>query len=181
MTTRLLIIFSVLLLCCLSSHAFGDRQQSDDNLLKAVFIYNFAKFTRWPDDTRTKNGSPLRICSVGDDELSQALLKLDGRTLRERPVTVDRIHDGSGLDTCHVLYLARSLMHEVNNIADSVRFKPVLTISEITDFSKLGGMIELYSFDGRIRFKINLKAVRGSGLYLSSRLLKLADIVPRQQ
>ena len=180
MTTRLLVTITLLLLPWLSPCAYGDNQQSDENLLKAVFIYNFAKFTRWPDHKQIENGS-LKICSFGEDELTQALLRLDGRTIRDHPVAIEQRLDSLGLDSCHVLYLARSAMDQFVGITDSLRSEPVLTVSEIPEFSELGGMIELYHFDGKIRFKINLQAVRDAGLDLSSRLLKLAVIVHRQQ
>jgi hypothetical protein len=180
-TTRLLVKITVLLFYCLSPCALGDMQQSDENLLKAVFIYNFAKFTRWPEHDQTENGSSMKICSIGDDELSKALLRLDGRKIRENPVTIDYIDEELRLDSCRVLYLAQSAIHQAIRITDSLRSKPVLTVSEISGFAESGGMIELYHLDGRIRFKINLQTVRMAGLDLSSRLLKLAVIVSMEQ
>ncbi|MBT2970029.1 MAG: YfiR family protein [Candidatus Thiodiazotropha sp. (ex Ctena orbiculata)] len=179
MTTRLLIHFTLLMLWCIPPQANGVEQRSDENILKAVFIYNFAKFTRWPSETWTKNGTSLRICSIGNDELSQALVRLNGRKVRELPVTIEHREESNNLDNCHLLYLARSMQHLMLEINKSIRTKPVLTVSEITDFSKQGGMIELYRINSRIRFKINLQAAREAGLDLSSRLLKLAVDVKR--
>ncbi len=178
-TTRLLITITLLLLPWLPLSVYGDSQQSDESLVKAVFIYNFAKFTRWPDHDRIENGS-LKICSFGEDALTEALLRLNGRRLKDHPVAIEHRDDDLRLDSCHVLYLARSTADQFEDITRSLRSAPVLTVSEIPEFSELGGMIELYRFDGKIRFKINLQAVRDAGLDLSSRLLKLAVIVHRQ-
>jgi hypothetical protein len=124
-------------------------------------------------------GRSLRICSIGNDNLADVLIKLHGRTLRDYPVIIERLEDSSNLDSCHVLYLAKSLQYEMLSIVDSIHSKPILTVSQLAGFSESGGMIELYHKEDRIRFKVNLRLIRESELDLSSSLLKLADIVNR--
>ncbi|MEW8028670.1 MAG: YfiR family protein [Candidatus Thiodiazotropha sp.] len=177
-TTRLLTLISLLVLC-LSFATFAEEQQGDENLLKAVFVFNFAKFARWPAGSWAESGSSLKICSIGYDELANTLVRLHGRTLRDHPVQIVQREGTEQLDACHVLYLANSLQHDAIEIVESLRSKPILTVSEILGFSESGGMIELYQRDGRIRFKVNLHITREAGLDLSSRLLKLAVIVDR--
>ncbi|MES9972288.1 MAG: YfiR family protein [Candidatus Thiodiazotropha sp.] len=179
MTTRLLTHITLIMLCCISFATFAKEQQSEANLLKAVFIYNFVKFTRWPEEVWNGQDPSIRICSIGHDELTDTLFELHGRTLKDRPVVVEQRNNRSKLSSCHVLYLGKSLQDQANEISQSLHARPVLTISEITDFSTSGGMIELYRLEGRIKFKINLKITRDAGLDLSSRLLKLAIIVDR--
>ncbi|MES9946850.1 MAG: YfiR family protein [Candidatus Thiodiazotropha sp.] len=181
MTTRQLTHITLILLCCLSFATFAKQQQSEVNLLKAVFIYNFVKFSRWPEEAWNEQDTAIKICSIGDDEMTETLVGLHGRTLRDRLVVIERRHNRSKLSSCHVLYLAKSLQDKALEICKSLHDIPVLTISEISDFSKSGGMIELYRIEGRIKFKINLQITRQAGLDLSSRLLKLAIIVDRQK
>jgi len=54
---------------------------------------------------------------------------------------------------------------------------PILSVSDIADFTRAGGMIDLVEVEQRIRFNINLSAARRARLRLSSQLLKLATIV----
>ena len=54
---------------------------------------------------------------------------------------------------------------------------PILTVSDIDDFARAGGMIGLVEAEQRIRFDINLATARQANLKLSSQLLKLATIV----
>jgi hypothetical protein len=176
-TTRQLALILLLILSCLPMALYAEEHQAEENLLKAVFIYNFAKFTRWPDDMWDERGPSLTICSIGHDKLSDALERLNGRMLRDNPVNIDQRESLTHLDTCHVLYLANSIEHEAIEITHTLRSKPILTISEIPDFAESGGMIELFHNDGRIHFKVNLHTTREAGLDLSSRLLKLAIIV----
>jgi hypothetical protein len=178
-TTRQLALILLLGLSCLPMALYAEKQQAEESLLKAVFIYNFAKFTRWPEDMLDKRGPSLTICSIGHDKLTDALERLNGRILRDHPVNIDQREKTAQLDTCHVLYLANSVEHEVIELTQALHSKPILTISEIPGFAESGGMIELYRSDGRIRFKVNLHITRQAGLDLSSRLLKLAIIVDR--
>jgi hypothetical protein len=169
----------LLILSCSTLPTAYAEQPGDEYLLKAVFIYNFAKFTRWPADAWSSDRRSLRICSIGNDELSNALVRLHGRTLRDHPVIIEESKEPTNLDNCHVLYLASSLQQEMLEIVDSIRTKPILTISEQPRFANAGGMIEFYHIDDRIRFKGNLRTIRNAGLDLSSRLLKLAVIVDK--
>ena len=49
-TTRLL-IFSCLFVMNVVQSSTAQTRVEDDLLVKAAFIYNFAKFTRWPKNT----------------------------------------------------------------------------------------------------------------------------------
>jgi hypothetical protein len=52
-----------------------------------------------------------------------------------------------------------------------------LTVSEIAGAAQRGVMIEFVTESNRIRLKINVDAAHVAGLPISSKLLRLADIV----
>ncbi|TAK03147.1 MAG: YfiR family protein [Candidatus Manganitrophaceae bacterium] len=54
---------------------------------------------------------------------------------------------------------------------------PVLTVSDIGQFAKEGGMVQLLTEQNRVRFAINVAVIERAGLKPSSQLLKLAQIV----
>ena len=58
-----------------------------------------------------------------------------------------------------------------------VKGAPVLTISDIDDFTPLGGIARVFVEDGRMRFELNLDRAKLSRLQLSSKLLTLASRV----
>ena len=68
-------------------------------------------------------------------------------------------------------------MRRAGPILDSVRGRPVLTVSDGAGFAQAGGMIELFVEGGRMRFAVNLDAVEQAHVRLSSQLLGLAKIV----
>ncbi len=55
----------------------------------------------------------------------------------------------------------------------------VLTVSDMPQFARRGGMVQFLLDGNRVRFEVNLVATQRAGLNLSSDLLKLATAVRR--
>ena len=54
---------------------------------------------------------------------------------------------------------------------------PILTIADMENFAKNGGIIELKLVEDRVRFEINLGVAKQIGLTFRSELLLLADTI----
>ncbi len=173
------------LLCCISllitagtvQLASADNSEDDERLLKAAYLYNFAKFTEWPKETWINPGDSLNLCIAGKDELVGELVRLGGKTIKQRYLTVLSLSNLVKPESCHLLYIATSEKDRYRDILVSSQHKPVLTISEIAGFTANAGHIELYREKGKTRFIINLGAAREVGLNFSSRLLILAIVL----
>lgn len=167
--------------CCLwllalcSSPVLAQDALEDEALLKAAFIYNFAKFTRWPLDVWSGPKSPLILCTVGKDELVSSLEHLGKETIRGRPVIIRSFEAEPEGDECHVLYISGTKHRDFYRLLEQTQTAPILTISEIRGFADSGGVIQLYHAKNRIRFKINLEVANAKRLKLSARLLDLAE------
>jgi len=154
---------------------------TDGRLLKAAFIYNFAKFTRWPENTWKQQNAPLNLCTIGKDELINELKRLTGKTIKDHPVITQSLQNKQIPDNCHLLYIASSEKNHYKNILESVHNKPILTISEQPHFARSGGMIEFFRKKDQTRFIINLGITRNTGLTVSSRLLNLALVINHKE
>jgi len=115
------------------------------------------------------------------DELVEELKLLSGKMVKSHPLAIHQLERSQTPINCQVLYIANSESEHYDNILTSVHSEPVLTISELPHFSRSGGIIELYRDKGRIRFIINLKSARTAGLVISSRLLKLAEVIEHEE
>lgn len=63
-----------------ATHEFSSEPLSEDErLLRAAFIYNFTKFTNWPENTEEEQGKPLFLCTTGIDKLVYAIDQLEGK------------------------------------------------------------------------------------------------------
>jgi len=57
--------------------------------------------------------------------------------------------------------------------------RPILTVSDADGFAQRGGMIRFVTDRNRIRLQLNLAATEAAHLTISSKLLRVAEIVRR--
>jgi len=151
-------------------------EMSREYLIKAAFLYNFAKFTEWPAAAFASADSPLTICVLGDDPFGAALDAIDGKEIKGRTVSVRRLADTAVAEACHVIFISISEETRLTDILDILRGRPVLTVADMPEFARTGGIINLKTNEEeRIRFDINIGKAQQAGLRMSSKLLSLAE------
>ena len=154
-------------------HAAADP--TSEAVVKAAFLYNFAKFTEWP--SRGSDAS-LTLCVVGDPQVAAALLETArSQRIGAHPVEAKAMASDALLHSCDLLFISSTETRRAATMLDSLSRLPVLTVSDGRDFARSGGTIELFVESGRMRFLINTDAADRAGVRLSSRLLSLAKIV----
>jgi uncharacterized protein DUF4154 len=165
---------AVMAAIALCSATIGRAQDVTEPSLKAAFIYNFAKFTEWPQDALS-GPLPFNACVLGDEPTSDALERsVKGRQLGGRSITVQRVAPDGPLKSCHLLYVSNLKSAQIASVVEAVRGAPVLTISDIDDFARLGGIAHVFIENGKMRFDLNLELAKRVRLQLSSKLLVLA-------
>jgi len=149
-------------------------QPASARQVKAAFILNFLQFVEWPG---TRSTAPA-IGVLGDDDLTAALSEASRRTTSGgAEVTIrrlTRIEDASGVQ---ILVIGTSEQSRLPAILRGIEGLPVLTVGDTLGFAKAGVMLNLYTFDQRVRIEINTAAAARAQLKLSSHLLRLARIV----
>lgn len=142
--------------------------------IKAGFIYNFAKFTQWPDDTQE-----LKICIYGKDPFGRNIDSLNGKISNGRTITVVRTKLIDEVRTCHIAFLNiippdRYLFERA---LKKISGSHVLTISDAPYVTDFGVMIGMRINDDKIAFDVNHTVAQASKLEISAKLLKLAGEV----
>lgn len=180
MTTSRLIHSIILLLIYLSwlnLPAWAAPQQPDEGQVKSAIILNMARYVDWPVESFVSDTAPLAICSLGHGKLASALGTLQGKTVKGHPVTVRRMNSATDVGGCHIVVIDTTDRRTAANLLDRTRRLPILTVGDLSGFSHDGGITEFYLHEGKVRFEINLSAVRQSRLKFSSQLLKVARVV----
>jgi hypothetical protein len=160
-------------LLLLATGSLGARQVSEYDV-KAAFLLNFAKFVEWPPRAFASTNAPVVLGIVGKDPFGAALQILQGQTAQGRRIEVRHFAADAGLQDCHLVFLTRSVAGQMDDILRRVHGRPVLTVSDLEDFARQGGMIGFVLVDRTVRFDINPGAAKAVELKLSSRLLALA-------
>ena len=148
--------------------------------VKAVFLFNFAQFVDWPAGAFPAADTPLAICVLGNDPFGDALDK----TVRDervggRPFEIRRYQSVDEIKACHILFINRSEGNRPEAILAGLKQRPILTVSDADGFAQRGGMIRFVSDRNHIRLQLNLAATEAAHLTVSSKLLRVAEIIPR--
>jgi hypothetical protein len=161
-----------LVLCAPDARA----QDVTEGALKGAFLYNFAWFTEWPADVLPP-GSPIQACIVGDRAVAAALERIArDRRPAGHPLVVKTTSE-TALQGCHLVYVAATSARSASAAMSSVAGSPVLTISDVDEFARSGGIAQFVVDRGKMRFRVNLESAKRAQLQLSSRLLSLAELV----
>jgi len=146
--------------------------------LKAVFLFNFVQFVDWPAAAAADSQLPLVIGILGDDPFGAFLDEtVRGERLGARPIQVRRYRQVTDIGECNILFISRSERERVPEIVSGLKNRPVLTVSDADAFANRGGMIQFINDKNRIRLRINLEAAQAAHLTISSKLLRVADVV----
>lgn len=139
--------------------------------VKAVFLYNFTQFVHWPP-----SGGPFVIGVLGNDPFGAYLDEtVAGEKVAGKPIVIKRYKETNDVNACHILFISASQVS--TETLTRLKSRNVLTVGDSGSFIKQGGMIRFYTENNKIRLQINLAAAKEANLEISSKLLRVADIV----
>jgi hypothetical protein len=141
--------------------------------VKANYLYKFAPFIGWPPTAFSAPDSPFNLCVLGDPFGAALEDATRGQRIGRHAVAIRRLQTYSPGDDCQVLYIGRGTAQSPAEILLAARGAPVLTVTDAGQ-GVSGGIVHFVLRDGRVRFAIDARAARASGLAVSSKLLDLA-------
>jgi hypothetical protein len=146
--------------------------------LKAVFLFNFAQFTDWPTNAVENSDSPFVIGILGGDPFG-ALLDdaVRNEQVNGRKIIVRRFLRVEDVKTCHILFIAQSEARRLDKIITDLKGRPVLTVSDIENSAQPGVCVRFINEHNKIRLRINTDSLKEANLVMSSKLLRVAELV----
>lgn len=175
------ILGCVIVLC--SGRLTAQTETPKEFQVKAVFLFNFSHFVDWPTNTFTNTQSPFVIGVLGQDPFGNYLEEtVRGEKVDDHPLVVKHFQNISEVKDCQILFISRSEERKLREIFAELKGTDVLTVSDAKNFSGNGGMIGFVTTpQNKIHFQINLNATKDARLVVSSKLLRLAEIVGEQK
>lgn len=171
MSSRLtLLTLTVLCLLGLATPAVGQIQPiNPEYQLKTAYLFHFAELAEWPES------GDIDICLQGSTVMSHYLPALEGRKIASRTVHIRIIEPGSILG-CRIVYLAADEAM-TPELAKRAQNEHILLVGDGDYFARSGGMLQFTLLDNKLKLLVNLPIVKAAGLKLSSKLLRMADIL----
>jgi hypothetical protein len=173
-------VMLVALLSCASAFSMADNNQATEYKVKAAFLYNFSRFVTWPENTPRENGK-FNLCILGSDPFRELLNPLSGKSIQNSSLNIKRLATLDQQHTCQIIFISQTGSRNLKHIMSALKKQPVLTVSDIKDFTAYGGIIQFKLVDNKVRFNINIDNASRAGLTISSKLLSLATIVSNDQ
>ncbi|MCB1875077.1 MAG: YfiR family protein [Chromatiales bacterium] len=173
---RLILLSSVLLGGLLPWPCVCQANEVSEAEIKAVFVYNFASFVRWPSDIADSGN--FSVCALGEDEVTRLLPKVvDGEAVGDEVLRFHPKTASDDLRTCRILYIASVDQPLVENILVALQGTSVLTVSSQEGFAQRGGAIELGRKGRNVHPVINKTTIRDARLRVSAPLMRLATVI----
>jgi hypothetical protein len=174
---RLTLAVAALLVICIPAGCARASTPTEYEI-EAAYLYNFGLFVQWP--TAFKTDTAFTICVLGEDPFGKALDRaLAGQSIGSQSAIARRISNLQEASGCRILFIGSSEQAHLGQLLSSLGTLSVLTVSDMPEFVKRGGIIQFVLVDNRVHFEINLAAASRAGLALSSQLVKLAVTVER--
>jgi hypothetical protein len=166
-----------------SSNLHPQTAKPKEYEVKAAYLVNFSKFIESPHGASAPpNGAgqadePFAICVLGRDPFGPALdAAVAGESVGRHPLVPRRVANAREAPGCRVVFIAED-DRELRKDLAALDKSAILTVGDQPEFLKRGGMIQFVLEGNRVRFEVNLTAVKKAGLSLSSELLKVASAV----
>ena len=145
--------------------------------IKAAILYNLVRFIDWPDEAFADSRAPVVISIVGKDPFGSEIEVIRGQTVQGRKVVIHRARTLGDLRRCHVLFVSESEKGRLVKVLRAAENWNTLTVADWQGSAEQGACVDFYEEDHKIRFSINIEASSKARLKVSSKLLRLAQIV----
>ena len=162
--------------------AVAHAQGYNETEVKAAFLYHFTSYIEYPSSAFADTSAPFVIGVLGKSGITEALQQaVRGKTAKGRAIAVKQVSIGQELRECHILFVPDAEAKSLPRILEILGDSPVLLVGESEGFAAKGGTVGFFVEQKRVRFEINLEAVRRAHLTISSKLLSLAKIAKHQR
>ena len=146
--------------------------------VKAVFLYNFARYVRWPEALEPEG---LTIVVFGESPIVPPLQEISGKKAAGRtPLVVRQCLELGRIGRPRILFIARSAVSKIDGILEEVGGTDVLMVGETEGLVARGVAINFVERDGTIKFEVSERRLKEAGIQVSSQLLKLAILVDEE-
>lgn len=170
----LIVLFQIVL----SAHA----QKYTEYEVKAVYLYQFAKFVSWPEN-QVENNEEFIIGIYGNNpfsEFSDAIYK--DKLFKGKKSKIVQVRTPEDALKCQMLFFSGVDKYSCLKFINKISSQPILLIGDnIEDFCHIGGMINFTRKDSKYRFQINPDVARQANIQISSKLFSVAEIIQNQE
>jgi hypothetical protein len=172
------VLFIIGTLALLSFVLHSDEENARFNekdtaaMIKASYIYNFAKLIDWP--TTEKKGNFV-IGVMGETGMYQQLVnKYNGKSIGSQPIEIRKISSSVNFTNCHVLFVDFDQSNHLTDIVKRISGTTTLLVTYNQGALAKGATINFVLVDSNLKFEVSVSNAERQNLFIGSTLKSLA-------
>jgi len=176
---------TILVVFALFSFAFrgdddGPRFDEKDTsaMIKASYIYNFAKLIDWP--VEQKRGNFVIGVMGGSSMYQQLVTKYNGKVIGSQPIEIRKISNANNFSVCHVLFIDHDHSGVLGEVIPQITNQNTLLITHCSGGLNRGAAINFVVVEDMLKFELSVSNAEQRGLFVGSTLKSLALHVENQ-
>lgn len=157
--------------------AAADDGEFSEYQVKAAFLLRIMDFITFTSADSEPAELPNKLCIYGKSPFGDVLQTQASQ--QSKHIRISYPKDLATLNVCHFVFITSEVAVPLSEIIFSTKNGPMLTISDIPDFTRKGGMLEL-SVDhelNRVLIFLNLRSCEVAGVQVAANLADLATLV----
>ncbi len=142
--------------------------------IKALYMYNFAKYIEWPSSYKTGD---FVIGVVGETPVYQNLQAMAKvKKVFNQSIKIVKYSSASEVQKCHMLLLPTAMTSKVSECSSKIKASSTLLVTEKPGVGTRSG-INFVVVNQKQKFELNKGNISSHNLTVSGNLLKLAIVI----
>lgn len=146
------------------------------NVLKALYIYNFATLVDWPSEYR-KGDFVVGVYGSNESIYDELNTKYSGKAIGSQEIVIKKFSKSSEIDKAHILYLSQEKSDEISSLSAKFKGKSTLLITEKDGYLNKGAIINFVidkNNNNKQSYEISIGNAKKHNLIIASKLESLA-------
>lgn len=158
----------------------GPRFDEKDTsaIIKASYIYNFAKLIDWPE--QDKKGNFVIGVMGGSSMYQQLVTKYNGKKIGSQHIEIRKINNSHNFSVCHVLFVDNDHNDLLGDVIPRINGHNTLLITHREGALNMGAAINFVVVEDNLKFELSVPNAESQNLFVGSTLKSLALFVENQ-
>lgn len=174
MVTKKHLFFLLISILLMSNTTVSTKLYSEtqEYALKAAFVYRFVDYVEW---NNISNSESFEICVLGESPITKLLIEIS--KAKTKKMNIKEYYNLNDIGFCNIVFISKNYNSSIETVIAKFNNKNVLIVTEQIGYGAKGAHINFLISENKLKFEVNLTAVKKDGLKLSSKLLEHAILI----
>lgn len=150
------------------------QAQNSISSAQSMFIYNFTRFTDWPENAKTGN---FIITVIGNSDVISDLESFCvGKKVGLQNIVIKKVKEIEEITSTHILFVSYNKSAKMSEIVSKIAGSYTLLIAEKAGLCANGAAINFVLNEDKLRFELKVANATKYGLKINSKLESMAII-----